>query len=565
MMHQYVLIIRGQAVIIFFLSAAPGAVVDLFWGCLHRKRRHDYEDHQEVVADFRSIVQVVPYALIVLNREARIVFVSAQAETMFGYGQEEVLHQSVALLVPDRCRAALAVYVAGCISPPHVPPPAVASYGRRKDGSEFPLELSFSPVDIADGVLVVSVMHDITAHKQMEEGLRQQALLIELSYEPIFVWDWERGIVLWNRGCEQLYGFTKAEAMGCISHQLLHTVFPKSLGLFETALRRNRQWSGELWHTTRDGRQVIVESRHQLVEAQGRRLVLETNRDITVRKQAEEALCCAHNALEQRVQERTAALTHTNAVLRAEIRARQRAEREQQRLLARLVTIQEQERRRISRELHDQLGQDLHALILGLKSLEVSVQDVPSTALRIKQLQVLTAQIAQEMHRLAWALRPPDLDDEGVEIGLQNYVEEWSQRSGVTVDFHSSGFTSQRLPSHLETALYRIVQEAFTNILKHAQAQRISVLLERRRDYVLAIVEDDGRGFDLEVLLSGRQGQGRLGVVGMRERAALVDGTVEIESTPSVGTTVFVRLPIPQMCDEREDLDASSPCQEASS
>ena len=120
-------------------------------------------------------------------------------------------------------------------------------------------------------------------------------------------------------------------------------------------------------------------------------------------------------------------------------------------------------------------------------------------------------------------------------------------------------------PSHLETALYRIVQEAFTNILKHAQAQRISVLLERRRDYVLAIVEDDGRGFDLEAMLSVRQGQGRLGVVGMQERAALVDGTVEIESTPGAGTTVFVRLPIPQTCDERGSADASSPCQEASS
>ena len=520
--------------------------------------------HQDVVADFRSIVQAMPYALVVLSTEGQIVFVNAQAETLFGYGQEEVLHQSIALLVPDRYRAALAVYVAGCISSPHFPPPEVAWYGRRKDGSEFPLEFSLSLVDIADGVLVVSMMHDITAYKQMEEELRQQALLIELSYEPIFVWDWERGIVLWNRGCEQLYGFTKAEAMGCISHQLLHTVFPESLGLFEATLRRNQQWSGELWHTTRDGRQVIVESRHQLIEAHGRRLVLETNRDITVRKQAEEALHCAHNALEQRVQERTAALTHTNEVLRAEIRARQRAERERQQLLARLVTIQEQERHRISRELHDQLGQDLHALILGLKSLEVSVQGVPSTAPRIKQLQVLTAQIAQEMHRLAWALRPPDLDNEGVETGLQNYVEEWSQRSGVTVDFHSSGFTSQRLPSHLETALYRIVQEAFTNILKHAQAQRISVLLERRRDYVLAIVEDDGRGFDLEALLSMRQGQGRLGVVGMQERAALVDGIVEIESTPGAGTTVFVRLPIPQTCDERGSTDASPPCQEAS-
>jgi PAS domain S-box-containing protein len=407
------------------------------------------------------------------------------------------------------------------------------------------------------------MMRNITAHKRMEELLRQQALLIELSHEPILIWELQRGIVLWNRGCEQLYGFTKAEAIGCVSHQLLHTVFPESFGHFQTTLLRHRQWSGELWHTTRDGRQVIVESRHQLVEAHGQSLVLETNRDITLRKQAEEAIHRAHNELEQWVQERTAALAYTNEVLRAEIQARHEAEREQQQLLARLVTIQEEERRRISRELHDQLGQDLHALMLGLKSLEVYVQDSPATAPRIKQLHGLTAQIAQEMHRLAWALRPPGLDEEGVEAGLHTYVEEWAQRSGVTVDFHSSGFTGQRLPSHLETALYRIVQEALTNVLKHAQAQRVSVLLERRGEYVRAIVEDDGIGFDVEALLSGHQG--RLGVVGMQERAALVDGTVEIESTPEVGTTVFVRLPIPPTCDERESTSASFPRREASS
>jgi signal transduction histidine kinase len=293
--------------------------------------------------------------------------------------------------------------------------------------------------------------------------------------------------------------------------------------------------------------------------------VLETNRDITLRKQAEEVLQRAHNELEQRVQERTAALTRTNEVLRAEILARQRAERERQQLLARLVTIQEEERRRISRELHDQLGQDLHALMLGLKSLEGYGQHLLSTAPRIQQLQALTAQIEQAMHRLAWDLRPPDLDDEGVETVLQNYVEDWSQRFGIAVDFHSRGFTSQRLPSHLETVLYRIVQEAFTNVLKHAQAQRISVLLECRREYVLAIVEDDGIGCELDTLASVRQGQGRLGVTGMRERAALVDGTVEIESTPGAGTTVFVRLPILQPDDEHGSADASLPRQEASS
>jgi PAS domain S-box-containing protein len=483
---------------------------------------------------------------------------------MFGYGREELLHQSVELLIPDRFRVALAAYFAGCISASHPAPPDVAWYGRCKDGSEFPLELRFSPIDTADSVLMVSVMYDISAHKQLEEEMRQQALLIDLSYEPILAWELERGIVLWNQGCEQLYGFTKAEAMGRSSHQLLHTVFPETFVHFETTLLRDRRWSGELRHTTRDGRQVIVESRLQLVEAHGLWLVLENNRDITVRKQAEEALHRAHSELEQWVQERTAALTRSNEALRAEILARQRAERERQQLLARLVTIQEEERRRLSRELHDQLGQDLDALMLGLKSLEVSVQVLPETAQRVQQLQTLTAQIGQEMHRLAWALRPPNLDD-GVEMVLQNYVEEWSQRSGIAVDFHSRGFTSQRLPSYLETALYRIVQEACTNVLRHAQAQRISVLLEHRRDHVLAIVEDDGTGFDVDTLLSVRQGQTKLGVVGMQERAALVDGTIEIESTPGVGTTVFVRLPIPQTSDERGGTEAFSSRQEPSS
>jgi PAS domain S-box-containing protein len=415
------------------------------------------------------------------------------------------------------------------------------------------------------GLLVVSMRHDITAHKQMEEELRQRALLIELSYEPILIWDWECGIILWNQGCEQLYGFTKAEAVRCSSHQLLHTVFPESFRLFQTTLMHDRQWAGELRHTTREGRQVIVESRHQLVEARGRWLVLETNRDITRRKQAEEALHRAHNELEQRVQERTAALTHTNESLRAEILARQRAERERQQLLARLVTIQEEERRRISRELHDQLGQNLQALMLGLKSLEIYGPNRLSTASRIEQLQALTAQIEQEMHRLAWNLRPPDLDDEGVETVLRNYVEDWSQRFGITVDFHSRGFTSQRFPSHLEAVLYRIVQEALTNVLKHAKAQRLSVLLECRRDHVLAIVEDDGIGCDVETLLRVHQRQGRLGVIGMQERAALVQGTVGFESTPGVGTTVFIRLPFLPTDDEHGSPRTSSPCQEASS
>ncbi|MFL6208741.1 MAG: ATP-binding protein [Pyrinomonadaceae bacterium] len=123
---------------------------------------------------------------------------------------------------------------------------------------------------------------------EKEEGLRQHAALIELSYEPIFIWDLAQGTVEWNKGCEQLYGYTRAEAVGQVSHQLLKTEFPVSLNAQLEMLRRDGYWSGELRHTTRDGREVMVESRQQLIESQGQRLVLETNRDITERKRAEQ-------------------------------------------------------------------------------------------------------------------------------------------------------------------------------------------------------------------------------------------------------------------------------------
>ncbi|HKS26267.1 MAG TPA: ATP-binding protein [Pyrinomonadaceae bacterium] len=123
--------------------------------------------------------------------------------------------------------------------------------------------------------------------REKEEGLRQQAALIELSYEPIFIWDLDKGIIEWNKGCEQLYGYTREDAVGQSNHQLLRTVFPTSLNDQLQSLTRDGYWSGELRHRTRDGREVIVESRQQLIESDGKRLVLETNHDITERKRAE--------------------------------------------------------------------------------------------------------------------------------------------------------------------------------------------------------------------------------------------------------------------------------------
>ena len=161
------------------------------------------------------------------------------------------------------------------------------------------------------------------------------------------------------------------------------------------------------------------------------------------------------------------------------------------------------------------------------------------------KLEKLAEGLMRDIHRLAWELRPSVLDDLGLERALQRLTEEWSQTTGVPVDFHTGGdLETRRLPHELETTLYRIAQEALTNVARHAQAKRVSVLLERRPGYVSLIVEDDGRGFDAPGTPAAPAGAGRLGLLGMQERARLAGGTLTIESAPGAGATVFARLPL---------------------
>ena len=222
---------------------------------------------------------------------------------------------------------------------------------------------------------------------------------------------------------------------------------------------------------------------------------------------------------------------------------RKQVEAERRELLRRLVSAQEDEQRRISRELHDQMGQSLAALLLGLKSLKDSLKGEAAKE-SIQRLQGITNRIADEMHTLIRELRPTALDDLGLHTALANYLEEWSQRSNLAIDFHCNGLLDQRLPTQFESTIYRIVQEAVNNVIKHATAENVSVILEKRGTRVLLIVEDDGIGFDVERLLETPAKKRRFGLLGMQERVALVGGSLSVESTPGVGTTVLVHIDI---------------------
>jgi signal transduction histidine kinase len=209
-------------------------------------------------------------------------------------------------------------------------------------------------------------------------------------------------------------------------------------------------------------------------------------------------------------------------------------------LLEKLITAQEEERKRISRELHDETSQALTSLMVNLKVLE-SEASVCNVGDRLQEMRQVVSDILDEVHHLARDLRPSVLDDLGLVPALERYVREYGQTYGIEADFHNMGFDGQRVSAPAEVALYRIIQEALTNVAKYAKAQTVSVLLDWRRDWVSAIVEDDGRGFDPEKVITGPSHG--LGLFGMQERATLLGGTFRIESQPGNGTTIFIKVP----------------------
>jgi signal transduction histidine kinase len=266
--------------------------------------------------------------------------------------------------------------------------------------------------------------------------------------------------------------------------------------------------------------------------------------DLTQKKRYAEELQQARDELEMRVRERTQELAESNIALVREMEEREIAEKQRTDLLRRLVTSQEFERRRIARDLHDQLGQRLTALRLKIASLKELSADNEPFASRVERLQEISERLDAEVSFLAWELRPTALDDLGLVDAISAFVNEWSRHYDIPADFHSSGLFKERFGNDTETHLYRIIQEALNNIAKHAAAKCVNVLLERREDSIILIAEDDGTGFDTSIQIVADEPGGGLGLVGMRERAALIGGDVEIESAPGKGTTIFVRVPI---------------------
>jgi PAS domain S-box-containing protein len=499
--------------------------------------------------DNSQLVDLSPDGIFV-SRNNVIVFVNPAALRLFGaLSPDQVIGQSPLRFFPPDRHTHIRERVRQLLMGKDVP--AVEETLLRLDGSMRDVEITGTLFEDPPDRAIQVMVRDITERKRTELALRESEERLTLAFAGAQegVWDWnlETGAVVYSSHWRKMLGYGEDEIEPHVSawERLLH---PDDRAVVrevvDGVLRGERDYTVEFRLRHKEGHYIHVLSRGFPVRREpdgfvGR--IVGTHFDLSERKRAEEALKRAHEELEVRVKERTAELALANASLKEEMIERERAERARTELLSRLVFAQEDERKRIAREMHDQFGEQLTALGLGISALRDSCGTDQQLGPMVAALEKVAQQLDRDVDHLVWELRPTALDDLGLRAALANYVQDWSVRAGVRADLHTTGLSADRLTSEVETTLYRIAQEALNNIAKHARAENVDVILERRPDQVSLIIEDDGVGFEQGNGSSPHQG---FGLLGMQERAALVGATVQIESAAGEGTTIIVRMPV---------------------
>ncbi len=336
-----------------------------------------------------------------------------------------------------------------------------------------------------------------------EDELRARlAAIVDSSDDAIVGKTLDGVITSWNRGAERLFGYTAAEAVG----RHITLIIPAD------------RWAEENDVLARLGRGERVDHFETIRQTKNGRLIPIS---LTVSP----------------IRDRQGTIIGASKVARD---ISERVERQRTQLVTRLILAQENERRRIARELHDQLGQHLTALRLTLETLRAQALEGSEFGAQVEHLQELAHQLDQDVAFRVWELRPVALERLGLGAALAEHTGNWSKRFGIHAELYVGRPNERRLPSDIETTIYRLAQEALNNVVKHARADRVDIVLEYVADSVRLVIEDNGVGFNVSDAEASATG---LGLIGMRERAALAGADLRIESSPGHGTTVSLRVP----------------------
>jgi PAS domain S-box-containing protein len=463
---------------------------------------------------FRDLLDSSPDAIVMTDAGGTIVLVNRQTERLFGYGANELLGRPLDQLLPERFRARHAGQQRGYFADPR---PRAMGIGLelvalRRDGTEFPVDIALSSFESDEGRVATAFIRDLSEDGDAEVLRRTRerfAVLLDAAPDAVVIVGEDGRMMFVNRQTEELFRYERTELLGEPIEKLLPKRFrdrhvEHRAAYFADPRTRPMGFGLELAGLRRDRTEFPIDISLSALQTDDGVLATAFIRDMTRRQ--------AQTDLERHLAERRAVLAH-------------------------LVNAGEEERRRIASDIHDDSIQAITAAGMRLQILRRRITDAEQLALLGELEQTIQLSIERLRH-LLFELRPPALDRDGLSSALRLYLDQI--RLQVPLRYHiDDRLVSQPLPE-TRLILYRIAQEALTNVRKHAQADSVRILLDRRPEGYLVRIADDGIGF------SGNEaatGPGHIGLVAMRERAELAGGWLRIESRVGAGTTVEFQIP----------------------
>ena len=582
----------------------------------------------------RTILESLAEGVVIIDRFGTILLVNASAEQMFGHQREELIGRSQAMLIPEHMRQSEEEYLARLFAKPGERPkdqfPVLT--GLRRDGSEFPMEISLGFIETINGLLLLALIGDVTRRKQAERQLKESEDLFHIQIErvkdyAIYTLDKVGKVLNWNAGAERLKGYRAGEIIGqnfSIFYPEEDRIAGKPLENLKIAAAEG-QVTDEGWRIRKDGSrfwaEVVITALH---DESGNLLGFsKVTHDISVRKKAEEALlssearyralfensmdavfltvpdgkitaanpaaCALFGRTEEEfrrigrsgvvdpddprlaaaLQERAAngkilcELTcmrkdgtkfpaevssvvmnegRRSFVILHDITKRKQSEETLQRYSQRLIVLEDELRKTIAVELHDDIAQEVTALGLNLGHLRHSLPMESGNKVRelLDDARMLTKEINRTVRNLMVDLHPPVLDDFGLVEAIRSCVALCGLRTGIQIDLQADP-EFPRLSAKKEIALFRIFQEALNNVAKHSAATRVSVSLQSGDASVRLSISDNGKGFTPQAS-SPMPTRNGWGLTIMRERAKLVGGSFRLDTQPGKGTSILVEI-----------------------
>lgn len=468
-------------------------------------RKHAEEALHRAEQRYREVFENAGEAIYVLDLHGKFASVNRAAEKLMAYSRQEILGRSFADFLAPEYLAEVRDNLCANLTLRRESESVVEVI--TKDQRRVPVAISTRLIYSNESPIAVQgTAHDISDRRRAEAASRQLAAIVESSHDGIASTTMDGTIVSWNLAAERIYGYSAREVMGRSMNILVPFDRLDEVTEITETLREDKSVSHfETMRATKEGKLIDVSLTISPIKDETGRIVGGASiiRDITEQKQA----------------------------------------REQLRYFAqRLMQAQETERQSIARELHDEIGQVLTGVKINLQSLRRSPQTLPEA--RLKESIAVVDEALERVRELSFELRPSLLDDLGLPAALHWYVNRYGERTGIAAVVVDDGGRAGRLPRELETACFRIAQEALTNVARHSQATRVTVSLNCSADYLRLAIKDNGQGFAVDTLLANASSASVLGLRGMAERALAAEGQVEIDSAPEQGTEVRATFPL---------------------